>query len=76
VRVKAALAGVEPLDDGRRRYRYALYWTRREEGTDAPAALPFAVRATLDGFCRPGEAPPGACKPPEGASVTVRVERR
>lgn len=61
----------EPSPEGRARYRYLVSWFWVDQGVGAPVPQNFRVRATLDGFCRPGEAAPGQCKPPDGSSVTI-----
>jgi hypothetical protein len=71
--VKAFVSGgekPEPLAEGRSLYRYYVSWVWQDRGLGAPGALSFVVRASLEGFCRPGEAASGQCTPPEGASIT------
>lgn len=62
---------VGPSPEGRTRYRFLVSWYWVDQGVGAPVPQHFRVRATLDGFCRPGEAPLGQCKPPDGAAVTI-----
>lgn len=66
--------GVKPLGGGKSSYTFRVYWSYSDGSTDvlsAPVRQRFGVRATLDGFCRAGEAAPGRCAAPESAGVTI-----
>ncbi|HEU4406958.1 MAG TPA: hypothetical protein VFS43_16945 [Polyangiaceae bacterium] len=69
----SAHGATPPTPAGAGLYRFWVTWSQAgdEGAVKTPVEHSFVVRATLESFCRPGEAAAAECKPPAGASVRV-----